>query len=63
VTEGVIDRLEVVDVEEQGSNGALCGLLRQRHPGGLPEAPPVGQAGERVVEGLEAELRLERASL
>jgi hypothetical protein len=64
VAEAVVDDLEVVEVEEQhrdvlivlagGGKRALQPLLEQR---------AIGEAGERVVEGLVAQLVLERLAL
>src|SRR5207247_8788650 len=64
VTEAVVDRLEVVEVEEEDGES----LSRATHPGQrvlqpIGEEGPVREAGEGVMEGLVAELVLERAPL
>ena len=61
VAEAVVHGLEVVEIEEQGGDRARPGARRERGLGLLDEAPSVGQPGQRVVEGLVAELGLERA--
>ena len=43
VTEGVVDRLEVVEVEEQGGDGPGADSLGERRLRGLHEPAPVGQ--------------------
>jgi hypothetical protein len=53
VAELVVDRLEVVQVdEEQGQGRAGLGAAAQRVTHPLPEQGPVGQVGEPVVERL-----------
>ena len=63
VAEAVVDGLEVVEVEEQGRDRAGPDRGRERRLGGLDEPAAVGQPGQRVVERLVAQLRLERAAL
>ena len=64
VAQAVVDQLEVVEVEEQhGQRGQ-----RARRPGqgvleAVPEQGPVGQAAQRVVEGLVLELLLQALAL
>ncbi len=53
VAERVVDRLEVVEVEEQDRGGARA--VGQRRLDALREERAVREAGERVVEGLMAE--------
>ena len=63
VSEAVVDRLEVVEVQEQ--HGDRVGPpVASVHGVGEPvkEQGAVGQAGERVVEGLVVELLLEGAA-
>ena len=59
VAEAVVDRLEVVQVDEEDRQIAdlapVEGVLDA-----LPEEAPVGQPGQRVVERLEGELLFER---
>ena len=58
---GVVDALEVVEVEEQGRHllpAAREGVLQP-----IPEQDAVGEAGQRVVEGAPLELGLERLAL
>jgi hypothetical protein len=51
VAQLVVDRLEVVQVdEEQGQGGAGLGAAAQGVADPLPEQGPVGQPGEAVVE-------------
>jgi len=58
--ERVVDVLEVVHVEEQHRNGhAIAPLAGQRVLDAVAQQRAVGQAGERVVEGLVLELGLE----
>ena len=64
VPQGVVDRLEVVEVEEQDRDregGAQ--LARQRVFDAVAEQRAVGQLGQRIVEGPVAQLLLERAAL
>ena len=64
VAEGVVDRLESVEVAEaQGHRPARPGRRGQGvlHP--VVEERPVGQAGELVVEGQVAEVGLEGVTL
>ena len=59
VTEGVVDDLEVVEVEEDDGDGPPVppvqgqGVLQP-----VEEQRPVGQAGQHVVEGLVPQQRL-----
>ena len=61
----VVDGLEVVDVDEQHRRpGVVSGLhFAQRALDGLNEEAAVGEAGERVVERLVAQPRLELGQL
>ena len=64
VTQRVVDRLEVVEVEEQDRRHrpvASPTCERVRDP--IREQGPVGEPGERIVEGLVAQLGLELGSL
>jgi hypothetical protein len=64
VPEAVIDVLEVVHVQEQDRHGqAVAPAADERMFDAVAEERPVGQAGERVVEGLVLELRLEGLAL
>ena len=55
VAEAVVDRLEVVEVEEQRGHRARAAARPARAASAaLDEPAAVGQAGQRVVEGLEA---------
>ena len=59
VTEAVVDRLEVVEVDEEDRQVAdLAAVEGVFDP--FPEQAPVGQSRQRIVEGLEGELLLER---
>ena len=64
VTEAVVDRLEIVEVEEDHRE---CGLLApragQRVPDALVEQRAVGEIGDRIVERLVLELLLEGLAL
>ena len=64
VAEGVVDRFEVVEVDEQHDHRVGLGA---RHPQGvihaIEEQRPVGEPGQLVVEGAVAELALEVALL
>src|SRR5665811_278340 len=57
MAEGVVDNLEVVDIEEQDREAGLP-PVRELHAVGqvLPEEGAVGQAGQLVVERSAAEL-------
>ena len=64
VTEAVVDRLEVVEVEEDDGDAlVLASRTRDRVPHPLREERAVGEAGHRIVEGLMGELLLERLPL
>src|SRR5439155_9936461 len=64
VPEAVVDRLEVVQVEEHdGEAGALAPAASERVANPLDEQRPVGEPGDRVVERLVRELLLECAAL
>ena len=64
MAEGVVDRLEVVEVHEQHGDGLLVARLAlQRVLDAVPEQRAVGETGDRVVEGLMCELLLERLAL
>ena len=49
MAEGVVDLLEAVEVEQDDAGGRAGG---QRAVQGLEERPPVGQTGQRVVQGV-----------
>jgi hypothetical protein len=53
VAEAVVDALEAVDVQEEGGEAVLRPAPEAGQAGGQPvhEQGPVGQAGQRVVEG------------
>ena len=57
VAEAVVDRLEVVQVDEEDRHRLIPPLL-ERVVEPITEERPVGQERERVVEGLELELHL-----
>ena len=60
----VVQVFEVVEVEEQ--DGALAAVARRERKVTLQlvvEAPAVGQTGQRIVVGEEAQLLFERAAL
>ena len=61
VAEGVVDELEVVEVDEQHRHRRLRPgeLLAQR----LPQQAPVGEAGQAVVGGVVGQGLLEEAAL
>ena len=64
VAEAVVDRLEVVEVEEQqGDVVAAAARPLERVLDAVQEQRPVRQPGERVVECLVRELVLEHAPL
>ena len=64
VPEAVVDRLEVVEVEEHDGDAlVLAPRAGDRVPDALGEERPVGEPGDRVVEGLMRELFLERLAL
>ncbi len=57
--EGVVDRLEVVDIDEQGHNLSLAASASCEHLlHAIQDQRPVRQAGERVVGGKEPKLLL-----
>ena len=57
VTERVVDELEAVEIAEQhGEHGAGAALSGDGHGDAVLEERPVGQAGQRIVEGPAAEL-------
>ena len=64
VPEAVVDRLEVVEVEEHDRDAAvLAAIARDRVAHALREQCAVGEPGDRVVEGLVRELLLEGLAL
>ena len=64
VAEAVVDGLEVVEVDEQHSHpDAVAEGPRDRVADALVEQRPVGEVGDRIVEGLVGELLLERLAL
>src|SRR5207237_9820537 len=61
VTEGIVDVLEVIEVEEHHRNAALVTLREsQRVMHAIPEQISIGELGEGVVERQLPQLRLER---
>jgi hypothetical protein len=59
VAEGVVDVLEVVEVEEERGGGGLVAARAGQHLlGAVEDQGPVRQAGERVVGGEEGEFLL-----
>ncbi len=64
MSEGVVDPLEPVEVEvEHGERSAPAGRLLQCVVQAVGEQRPVGEVGERIVEGLVGELVLELLAL
>ena len=64
VAEAVVDRLEVVEVDEDdGQARALAAGARDGVAHALDEQRAVGEVGDGVVEGLVGELLLERLAL
>ena len=64
VAEAVVDRLEVVEIDEDHRElTAVAPAARERQGQAILEQRPVGEAGEVVVERLMAELLLERDAL
>ena len=64
VAQGVVDVLEVVEVDQQHrGHGATPSAAGQRMADAVGEEGAVGETGQRVVERLVAELRLEVAPL
>jgi len=60
VAEAVVDRLEVVEVDEEDADAAATpGRAGDRVGDAVAEEGAVGEAGERVVERLVGQLRLE----
>jgi len=52
VAEGVVDGLEVVEIDEQqGADEVIPARLRKRLRQGFVQLAPVGQAGQFVVIG------------
>ena len=62
VAEAVVHRLEVVEVDEQHGHRLVAPLL-ERVVEAVAEQRPVGELGERIVEGLELQLALPLAEL
>ena len=60
MTQGVIDHLEVVEVDEQGADDVVSLRGPQRRGRLLGEHGAVRQPGQRVVQGLEAQVGFER---
>jgi hypothetical protein len=59
VAQAVVDRLEVVEVEEQNGKRITSAILSRKcvlHP--VREEGPVGEVGQGIVEGLVLELGL-----
>jgi hypothetical protein len=57
VTEGVIDVLKVIEVQEQGGAGGLIAAVPNDHlRDAVHHQSPVGRPGERVVQGLMVQL-------
>ena len=64
VAEAVVDRLEVVEIDEDHRELAVVApAARERQRQAILEQRPVGEAGEVVVERLVAELLLERDAI
>ena len=64
VAEGVVERLEVVQVDEQQcAISSAAGAGRQRLLQPVEQQPAVGQAGQRVVEGQRLDLVFRRLAL
>ena len=64
VAEAVVDRLEVVEIDEDHRELAVVApAARERQRQAILEQRPVGEAGEVVVERLVAKLLLERHAL
>src|SRR4051812_48079636 len=64
VAEAVVDRLEVVEVDEDdGQADVVAAHAADGVADALGEQRAVGEAGDRVVEGLVGELLLERLAL
>ena len=64
VAEAVVDRLEVVEVEEDDRDAVLlAAVARDGVAHALDEQRAVGEVGDRVVEGLVGELLLEGLAL
>ena len=57
VTEGVVDVLEAVEIDEQGGHRHIGAAGPGQHLfGAVEDQCAVGQTGQRVVHGLEADL-------
>ncbi len=64
MAEVVIDHFEAVDVtEEHGHPAAGASRLEQRMVQVIEEETAIGQAGQRVLEGVAGQLLLERLAL
>ena len=63
VTEAVVDVLEVVEVDEEGGDRRVRASAGDGVLDPVLEEGPVGQVGERVVEGHVGELVLQRPAL
>ena len=64
MTEGVVDVLEVVEVDEERGHGPVFAPGAHEHLfGPVEDEGPVGQAGQGVVEGLVGELVLRLLAL
>ena len=64
VAEAVVDRLEVVEIDEDhGEPGVLAPGAQDRVPHALDEQRAVGEVGDGVVERLVGELLLEGLAL
>ena len=64
MAEAVVDRLEVVEIDEQhGHAHAVAQRPGDRMADALVEQRAVGEMGDRIVEGLVGELLLERLAL
>ena len=60
VADGVVDRLEAVEVDEEHGRAAVAAAAAgQGLPDPLGEQRAVGQVGERVVRGVVLQLRLQ----
>jgi hypothetical protein len=57
VTEGVVDALEAVEVDEEGGRRLVGATGPGQHLfGAIKDQAPVGQTGQGVVQGLETDL-------
>ena len=59
----VVDRLEVVEVDEQHGERCRVTVVIERVSGQLDEQSAVGETGEGIVQGLVPELTLQLLSI